>query len=287
MSSPSHGRKGFPTAYGCHSVALTRGHPIPDRNAMSKITLEIGVDDAAGLQAAVDGGADRIALCSALAVGGLTPSAGQLAMAANSPIPVYAMIRPRAGDFVFTDADLPTMLADIDAVRMSGLEGVMLGATLSDGRLNRSMLEKLVAHAQGLGLTLHRAFDMAPDFSEALDLAVDLGFERILTSGGARDPGAILDILSDVVGYAGDRISVMPGVWVSPNNIRTLLDTLGVREISSTGRASFASVDDRAIALGFESPVKRVTDVETVRALKRATSEASAQISNNVYALRA
>lgn len=254
---------------------------------MDKITLEICVDDAAGLHAAVDGGADRIALCSALALGGLTPSHGQLMLAANSPVPVYAMIRPRAGNFVFSAEDLPAMLADIDTVRMSGLEGVVLGANLMDGRLDRDLLEKLVTQAQGLGLTLHRAFDMAPDFAEAIDIAVELGFERILTSGGARNPAEALDVLSRNVEYAGDRISIMPGAWITPNNVESLVTTLGVREINSAGRANLGPIDERAVALGFESPMRRVTDVETVRTLKRLISQPGNHLGDNVHALRA
>lgn len=253
---------------------------------MNKVTLEICVDDAAGLKAAIDGGADRVALCSALALGGLTPSHGQIAQAVHSPIPVYAMIRPRAGTFVFTADDLPAMLSDIDAVMASGLEGVVLGATLEDGRLDAHLLGKLARHAQGLGLTLHRAFDMAPDFADAIDLAVDLGFERILTSGGVRNPVDALDVLARTVDYADDRISIMAGAWTTPSNVGDLM-ALGIREINSAGRASLGPVDKKALTLGFESPVRRVTDVETVRALKAAISRTHHHIGGNVYALRA
>ncbi|HCO54934.1 MAG TPA: copper homeostasis protein CutC, partial [Pelagibacterium sp.] len=123
---------------------------------MPEPILEICVDDAAGLAAAISGGADRIELCSSLALGGLTPTPGLMALAATSPIPVYAMIRPRAGDFVFSRDDVATMETDIDAARSAGLSGVVLGATHPDGRLDTAILERLVTRASGLGLTLHR-----------------------------------------------------------------------------------------------------------------------------------
>ncbi len=127
------------------------------------ITLEVCVDDAAGLDAAIAGGADRIELCSALTLGGLTPSAGLMAIAAGAAVPVYAMIRPRGGDFVFSSRELDQMRAEIDAVRSAGLAGVVLGASRPDGMLDGSMLQALAEHAKGLGLSLHRAFDCVPD----------------------------------------------------------------------------------------------------------------------------
>ena len=153
---------------------------------MADILLEVCVDSAEGLAAAIGGGADRIELCSSLELGGLTPSFGLMRFAARQPLPVYAMIRPRAGDFVFDANELAIMRDDIAMARESGLAGVVLGASRSDGRLDADMLAELVGHSYGMGLTLHRAFDCAgPDFGDALDLAIGLGFERILTSGGA------------------------------------------------------------------------------------------------------
>ena len=145
-----------------------------------KILLEVCVDSPQSLAAAIEGGADRIELCAALETGGLTPSPGLMALAAKAPIPVYAMIRTRPGDFVFDDVDMATLLADIDAVRAAGLAGVVLGANRPDGSLDRDVLSRLASHAKGLGMTLHRAFDLAgPGFAEAVELAVALGFERL------------------------------------------------------------------------------------------------------------
>ena len=138
--------------------------------------LEVCVEDIAGLKAAVAGGGDRVELGSALPLGGLTPSAGLMAVAAKMPVPAYAIIRPRAGNFVYSADELDIMKRDIDAARSAGLPGVVLGASQPDGRLDVDTLTILAAHAQGLGKTLHRAFDLVPDVKEAVEVAVSLVF---------------------------------------------------------------------------------------------------------------
>lgn len=235
---------------------------------MTNILLEVCVEDAAGLAAAVAGGADRIELCSALSVGGLTPSAGLMALAAKAGIPVYAMIRPRAGDFVFGADDLAIMCADIDAARSAGLAGVVLGASLADGRLDVATLEHLSRHAEGLGRTLHRAFDLAPDFAEAVEIAVHLGFERVLTSGAAKTAPDGVRALAEIIAVANNRISIMPGSGVTVDTIDALLQRLEVHEVHSSCSRSEPAKDDRLVSLGFVPPSARVTDAGRVRALK-------------------
>ncbi|MCZ4090796.1 copper homeostasis protein CutC [Sinorhizobium psoraleae] len=235
---------------------------------MSGILLEVCVDDADGLKAAVEGGADRIELCSALALGGLTPSPGLMALAGPPPVPVYAMVRPRAGDFVYGPADLDAMRRDIDAVRAAGLAGVVLGASLADGRLDGQMLRKLTGHAAGLGLTLHRAFDLVPDFTEAIEISVDLGFERILTSGGAKTAPEAVDTLVRLTELAAGRISVMPGSGVTIDTIDVLLSRLAVTEVHSSCSVRESAQDPRLVAMGFVSGGRRRTDAATIKAMK-------------------
>ncbi|MGL6211569.1 MAG: copper homeostasis protein CutC, partial [Paracoccaceae bacterium] len=127
--------------------------------------LEVCVDTVAGLEAAVAGGADRIELCTGLALGGLTPSAGLMRHAAGCGVPVMAMIRPRAGDCVWSEAELLAMEADIAAAQAAGLAGAVLGASMPDGCLDRVALARLVQAAQGMDLTLHRCFDLVPDMT--------------------------------------------------------------------------------------------------------------------------
>ena len=230
--------------------------------------LEVCVEDIAGLKAAVEGGGDRIELCSALPLGGLTPSAGLMAAAARMPVPAYAIIRPRAGGFVYSADELGIMKRDIDAARTLGLAGVVLGASLPDGRLDVDTLSALTAYAEGLGKTLHRAFDLVPDVEEAVDVAISLGFERILTSGGAKTAAEGLAVLEQAIAAAAGRISVMPGSGVTLATVGQLWPRLQISEIHASCSAPVSETDERAITLGFSAPSARRTDAATVKALK-------------------
>ncbi len=134
---------------------------------------------------------------------------------------------PREGDFVFAPADLDQMRRDIDAVRDAGLAGVVLGASEPRGALDGEALARLVAHAEGLGTTLHRAFDLVPDPLADLELAIGLGFERVLTSGGAERAEEALDAIAALVSAAGDRISIMPGGGARPENAALIVAATG------------------------------------------------------------
>jgi copper homeostasis protein len=230
--------------------------------------LEVCVEDVEGLVAAVAGGADRIELCSALAVGGLTPSAGLMAAAARQSVPAYAMIRPRAGSFQYSADELEVMKADIDAAGHAGLAGVVLGASLRDGRLDAEMLAILSEHADGLGRTLHRAFDLVPDMSEAIELAVFLDFERILTSGRATTAWEGADDLERAIAIAAGRISIMPGAGVNAQTIDRLLPRLNIAEIHASCSVAASQPDECVLALGFAVEGARRTDAATVRLLK-------------------
>lgn len=230
--------------------------------------LEICVDDISGLKAAIAGGGDRIELCSALSVGGLTPSAGLIEAAAGMPVPSYAMIRPRAGSFVYSADELDVMKRDIDMARDAGLPGVVFGASLPDGRLDFDALAALAAHAGTLGKTLHRAFDLVPDIDEAVEMAVSLGFERILTSGGAKTSAEGVATLEQVIAIAAGRVSIMPGAGVTLATIGQLWPRLPISEVHSSGAVAATETDERLLALGFSAPSARRTDVATVKALK-------------------
>jgi copper homeostasis protein len=183
---------------------------------MAEVMLEVVVDSVQSLEAALAGGADRIELCSALGLGGLTPSLGLMQAAALANVPVFALIRPRGGDFVYDTSDLVVMRADIDAARDCGMAGVVLGAGLPDGGLDLDMLEALVLHADGLGRTLHRVFDMTGDgMQAALEQAVDLEFQRVLTSGGAESALAGVARLTQLFDWASGRIGIMPGAGIT------------------------------------------------------------------------
>ncbi|MBB5573115.1 MULTISPECIES: copper homeostasis protein CutC [Rhizobium] len=230
--------------------------------------LEVCVEDIAGLNAAIAGGADRIELCSALAVGGLTPSAGLMQAAARAPIPAYAMIRPRAGSFVYSADELDVMKNDIDAAHHAGLPGVVLGASLPDGRLDSDTLRALVAHAGSLGKTLHRAFDLVSDIEEAVELAISLGFERILTSGREKTAAEGVAALEQAIAVAAGRIAIMPGSGVNIGTVGKLWPRLAINEIHASCSVADREMDERLLAFGFSTPTVRRTDAATIRTLK-------------------
>lgn len=230
--------------------------------------LEICVDDAAGIAAAVAGGADRIEVCSALALGGLTPSAGLMALAAEAPIPAFAMIRPRAGGFDWGAEDRRAMEFEVAAAANACLSGVVIGAT-HDGRLDVPLLRRLIRVARGLEVTLHRCVDLLDDPLRAVDEAADLGITRILTSGGAARAVEGLDRLKAMQDHADGRLSIMPGAGVTVEVLPQILSTLDPSEVHASG-----SVPDPAqgalAAFGFQPPGAKRTDVDTVRRLRAA-----------------
>lgn len=234
------------------------------------VLLEVCVDSVDGLEAAIAGGADRIELCSALDLGGLTPTPGLIAAASRAPIPVYAMIRPHARSFVWTPADAAAMLAEIDAVRAAGLAGVVLGAALPDGALDVVLLETLQARSRGLGATLHRVFDLVPDPARALEAAIALGFERVLTSGGAARAQDGLAMLGALVQQAAGRIGIMPGSGVSAANVARIVQSVGAQEVHASCRETLAHDDSKGVELGFFPARQGITSVGAVQALRRA-----------------
>ena len=173
---------------------------------MASITLEVCVDTLDDAVASRQMGASRIELCSALELGGLTPSYGLVKNAAAARIPAFAMIRPRAGDFVYSDPEVECMLTDIGCLREAGVSGFVFGALDSQDNLDESTLTRLIAACKGLPATLNRAFDFSADPIHALDVAIELGFDRILTSGASASVSTGLPLLSKLFERAKDHI---------------------------------------------------------------------------------
>lgn len=209
--------------------------------------IEVCVDTPEGLGIAARAGVDRIELCAALALDGLTPGPGLVALAARAGVPVLAIIRPRAGDFVFGPEDRAAALADIAHMRAAGLAGVVLGASMPDGRLDTDTLAEMVAAAAGLDLTLHRAFDVTPDPFAALEEAIALGFARILTSGQARTAREGADLIARLVGAARGRIQIMAGAGVRSDDAARLAAT-GAGALHGSFRTTVAAPDALEIA---------------------------------------
>jgi len=236
-----------------------------------KIKLEICVEDAHGLATAIEAGADRIELCSSLDSGGLTPSFGLMSYAAASPVPVYALIRPRAGNFHFSPMEEQVMARDIEAARQAGLAGIVIGASLPDDSLDMKMLARQINHARPLAITLHRAFDLTPDPFRALEQAIELGFERILTSGTAPRAIEALPLLARLTSQASGRIAIMAGSGIDASNAVQIVAATGVSEIHASARAPAApSANTKSAALGFEATLPLRTCAIKIHALRTA-----------------
>ncbi|MEZ0541957.1 copper homeostasis protein CutC [Fibrella arboris] len=196
------------------------------------------VDDCLAAQQA---GASRIELCTARAEGGLTPSLGLIRQArAATLLPIFVMIRPRGGDFVYSASELAVMEADIDVARLAGADGVVLGTLLPDGQVDRETTRRLVKYAHPLPVTFHRAFDLTNDAQEALETLVDLGIATILTSG--QQPRAIdaLPLLEALASQARGRITIMAGSGVNGHNAAQLART-GVTALHLSGSVTTES----------------------------------------------
>ena len=166
---------------------------------------------------------DRIELCQDLEQGGLTPSAGLIQYAISKDIETHVLIRPRAGGFHYSEMELEVILNDIIISKKLGVKGIVVGVLQANFELDISALQKIKAVSDGLELTFHRAFDESIDWKKSIDALVELGFNRILTSGFASNVEIGMDILKQMTAYAKDRIEIMPGGGVSAANINKLI----------------------------------------------------------------
>ena len=241
---------------------------------MPGILLEVCVDSVFGFNAAVAGGADRIELCASLAVGGLTPSPGFIAFAAKGPRPSRVMIRPRVGDYVFSQDEIDLMRRDIDAVRAAGLAGVVIGASRPDRHLDESAIARLATHAKGLQLTLNRTIDMAPDPVAAVDVALASGFDTILTSGGALKAPDGMDKIAAMVARANGRLEILAGSGLNPGNVQALVKKTGVRAVHGSFSAPWpGGIDPELVRFGYIAPEARETREALVRQVKAALAD--------------
>jgi copper homeostasis protein len=206
---------------------------------MAQVLLEACVDSVESALAAQTGGAGRVELCADLLEGGITPSDGTVALACREPrIPVNVLIRPRGGDFCYSDVEFAVMAHDIQRARELGAAGVVIGLLDSDGTVDVPRTRDLIGLARPLSVTFHRAFDMARDPFEALETLVELGVDRILTSGQEASALEGLDLLADLVLRAGDRVIIMPGGGISERNIGKILAGCHPREVHASLRAT-------------------------------------------------
>lgn len=208
---------------------------------MNQPLLECCVDSHASAMAALRGGADRLELCANLVIGGTTPSPALFRQVRRDcPLPIHVLIRPRFGDFLYTQAELEQMEEEISLFRELGADGVVIGVLTPDGALDEPRMARLMDRASGLSVTLHRAFDMTADPSAALEGAIRLGCRTILTSGQAQNAPVGLECLRQIHNQAAGRIHIMAGSGVRSGNIRALHDGTDIRTFHASARAGAA-----------------------------------------------
>jgi copper homeostasis protein len=193
---------------------------------------EICVDSVAGVRAAKAAGAQRVELCADLLEGGITPSLGMIRQARKVPgIDLNVMIRPRGGDFLFNEDEFAAMRADIETAKAEGANGVVIGLLTAAAEIDVDRTRDLVALARPLSVTFHRAFDVAAEPFGALEALIELGVDRVLTSG--QEPTVLegLPLIVELMKRAGDRIVIMPGGGITARNIDRIVGAARPREI--------------------------------------------------------
>jgi copper homeostasis protein len=216
---------------------------------MTKMTIEIVVYNIESALKAQEGGADRIELCENPGDGGTTPSYGTVEVVRqNLSIDVFVMIRPRGGDFHYSNYEFHAMKRDISQYQKLSVDGFVLGILNADGTIDKKRCKELIDKCRPLKVTCHRAFDMARDPFEALEDCIEAGFDRILTSGRQTQAIKGVDLLAELVKRANGRIAIMPGSGVNENTVTEIVRKTGAKEIH------FSAVGSRESAMQYRNP---------------------------------
>lgn len=246
----------------------------------SSFLLEVCVDSVESARAAQSGGAARVELCDNLVEGGTTPSAGMIQLAREQlSIALHVIVRPRGGDFCYSPLEFEVMRRDIDTARALGADGVVIGLLTPNGVIDKRRTRELIGRARPMSVTFHRAFDMTRDPFDALDTLIELGADRVLTSGQEASVMEGLELVRSLVKRANRRIIVMPGGKLSPQNISKILAATGAREFHATAmtlQVSPMRFRNTRVFMGgvFRPPeyARSVTDPELVRRLVRSAN---------------
>jgi copper homeostasis protein len=219
-----------------------------------EIHLEVCADSVESALIAQNAGAYRIELCNNLIEGGTTPSYGTIEQARKLlTIKLYVLIRPRGGDFLYDDLEFETMKSDIELCGKLGCDGVVIGLLLPDGTIDKIRCQELItiAHQYNMGVTFHRAFDRCNNFFDVMETIIDLGCERILTSGGKNTALEGTETIRQLIEKAQGRISIMLGAGITPENIGELLQKTNASEFHGTFRSQYPSkMEYRNTSLG-------------------------------------
>ena len=211
----------------------------------NKQTLEVCVDSVCNALTAQSAGAQRIEFCANLSEGGTTPSPAQIEIARKQlHIQLYVIIRPRGGDFLYNDTEFEIMKSDIHFCGKTGCDGVVIGMLHRDGTVDKERNGELIriAHGYGMGVTFHRAFDRCADLFRAMETIIELGCERILTSGGCCTAIEGAEVIRRLIEKAGERIIIIPGSGITPENVRDLIQKTGANELHGTFRSRVPSL---------------------------------------------
>jgi copper homeostasis protein len=201
------------------------------------VILEVCVDSPRSALAAARGGANRIELCSSLVEGGLTPSAGLIATVRSLiSIDLYVMIRPRGGDFCYSDDEFAVMKRDVATANELRVDGVVFGILKEDGNVDQPRCRELLDLTRPLRATFHRAFDMSRDLNQSLEDLIELGFDSVLTSGGKQRVEDAIPIVARLREHASNRIALIVGSGINPRNVQNLISQTGVREVHASAR---------------------------------------------------
>jgi copper homeostasis protein len=247
--------------------------------------IEACVDTLTSARNAERGGADRIELCADLADAGTTPSHATLQLALEQlTIPVFPIIRPRGGGFVYDEDDIAVMRADLLHARDLGAPGAVVGCITRDGTVDRALVTTLRDDARDMALTFHRAFDVCRDSHEALDTLIELGIDRVLTSGQANTAWDGRETIAALVKQAGKRIVILAGGSVDESNAAELVRITGVRELHVRGTQPKTEPGSaRTIAFRKHLPddelTRSVTDPERIAAIRELVRSNAADLS--------
>jgi len=214
---------------------------------MTKVLLEICCGSINDAIEAEKGGADRVELCSALFLGGLTPSLGTIQEAKQRlKIPIMVMVRPRGGGFAYSEAEMATMERDTEAAMENGADGVVFGILQSDGSIDLARcrrIRRLIGTRQAV---FHRAFDVTPDPFEALEQLVDLGMTRVLTSGQKESVPEGVDLIKTLIERAGNRVEILPGGGIQHWNVNEIVERTGSRQVHLTAWGTVSDTSTQA-----------------------------------------
>lgn len=220
-----------------------------------QMTIEIVAQSLEDALAAERAGADRLELVSALSLGGLTPSIGTMAsIASHAALPVVAMLRPRSGGFAYSASEIDTMVRDAEYLLQAGAKGLVFGVLDAQGHIDQAANRRLLEAAGNAETVFHRAFDVLQDPEEGVDILVDLGFTRILTSGGQETALEGAETIRRVIAKAAGRIEILVAGGVRPNNAQKVIAETGTKQIHFAGQEWIADPSTDQTKLAFNAP---------------------------------